>query len=289
MKRLKTSDIGNSTALPIKSGTLEFIQDAYKETIANLITGLIPVSATDTIYIISGCINTGTGANYIISSGVVYVNDEVYNVDAVTFTLTGLQKAYARIAITQFITNADPVAFTDGVTRNVHNIRKIVIENTTASSSLPEYKDFIKIGAWLKGDVKQVDVSTAYIAVNFDETGLGRLERLGWAICNGANNTFDRARRTAVGYDPTTFVSGNNFTQLRNVFGAENHTLTEAQLPAISRDLKVPLSSLPSGNTGITYAGNTPVLVTVDTISFGSGQTHNNMQPSIVTLFIQKI
>ena len=62
--------------------------------------------------------------------------------------MTGLQKTYARIETTQYLTNADPVQFTDGVSRNVHNIRKIVIENTVTSSGLPEFINFINVGQW---------------------------------------------------------------------------------------------------------------------------------------------
>lgn len=148
MKILNISDISSSTAMPIKSGTLQFLQDAHKEAIAGLVTNVIPTPLANTIYILSGCKNTTTAPIHTLTAGVLYYNGEIFNFDGATFTLTGLQKAYARIETTQYITNADPVQFTDGVSRNVHNIRKIVIENTTTSSGLPEFINFVNVGQW---------------------------------------------------------------------------------------------------------------------------------------------
>lgn len=148
MKILNISDISSSTAMPIKSGTLQFLQDAHKEAIAGLVTNVIPTPLANTIYILSGCKNTTTAPIHTLTAGVLYYNGEIFNFDGATFTLTGLQKAYARIETTQYITNADPVQFTDGVSRNVHNIRKIVIENTITSSGLPEFINFVNVGQW---------------------------------------------------------------------------------------------------------------------------------------------
>ena len=125
MKKIDVSNITTSVAMPIKSGTLQFLQDAYKESLNSVISNLVDNPQTDTIYILSGCVNSGTLPVHNISPGVLYVNGEVYDFAGATFTLSGLQKAYARIETTQYTTNADPVEFTDGVERNVHNVRKI--------------------------------------------------------------------------------------------------------------------------------------------------------------------
>lgn len=148
MKVLNISDISSSNAMPIKSGTLQFLQDAHKEALAGLVTNVIPTPIANTIYILSGCKNSTTAPIHTLSAGVLFYNGEIFNFDGATFTLTGLQKAYARIETTQYLTNADPVQFTDGVSRNVHNVRKIVIENTTVSSGLPEFINFINVGQW---------------------------------------------------------------------------------------------------------------------------------------------
>lgn len=148
MKVLNITDISSSNAMPIKAGTLQFLQDAHKEAIAGLITNVIPLPLPNTVYILSGCKNLTTAPIHTLTAGVLFYNGEIFNFDGATFTLTGLQKAYARIETTQYLTNADPVQFTDGVSRNVHNIRKVVIENTVTSSGLPEFIDFINVGQW---------------------------------------------------------------------------------------------------------------------------------------------
>ena len=77
MKVLKISDISSSNAMPIKAGTLQFLQDAHKETIAGLITNLIPTPDPNTIYILSGCKNSTIAPIHTLSAGVLYYNSEI--------------------------------------------------------------------------------------------------------------------------------------------------------------------------------------------------------------------
>jgi hypothetical protein len=57
---------------------------------------------------------------------------------------------------------------------------------------------------WLRGDIKEVSCTAAYLAANFLPTGLnkglGIGERIGWAICNGNNDTPNDKGRVVVGY-----------------------------------------------------------------------------------------
>lgn len=134
------------------------------------------------------------------------------------------------------------------------------------------------------GEVKQSFFSGAYLTANFNSTGLGINEMEGFALCNGQNGTYDMRRRTPVCYDPTTYVSGNNYSVVGNTFGEENHTLIEAELPVINIQGHIPVAGTTAGGgTGFQpYASGT-----ADTI--GGGQSHNNMQPSIVSVFYQRI
>jgi hypothetical protein len=273
MKVLNISNISSSNAMPIKSGTLQFLQDAHKETIAGLITNLIPNPDVNTIYILSGCKNSTVAPIHTLSAGVLYYNGEIYNFDGATFTLTGLQKAYARIQTTQYLTNADPVQFTDGVSRNVHNIRKIVIENTTVSSGLPEFKDFVVINNWLKGDTKEVVCDSTYLATNFDGTGLGRLERLGWAIMNGNNGTPNDNGRTVIAY-------GSSYTTLEATGGSKDAVVVEHSHTVTTATSDVDGTSLSSGSG---------TLGTHTTSTTGVSGVDKNMQPYVVRLRIMKI
>jgi microcystin-dependent protein len=178
---------------------------------------------------------------------------------------------------------------------------------------------------WLKGDIKEVDCTDAYIAANFTNTGLGTGEREGWAICNGQNGTRNRIGRVSVAWGGATPPAGSGATSHPSIGGtgladlnpaiyggAVTHTLTVTEMPAHSHLMK-------QGNAGPTATPlNTPIYASGDdytqntfsndatrlpstNITGGAGSTstnnssggsavsHNNMQPYIVTLFIQKL
>lgn len=280
MKILNISDISSSNAMPVKSGTLQFLQDAHKETVAGLITNILPNPISGTVYIISGCVNSGTGSVYNISAGVIYYNGEIFNFDGASFTLTGLQKTYARIETTQYITNADPVQFTDGVNRNVHNIRKFVVENTITSSGLPEFINFVTVpSSSLRGDLKEIVCDDTYLAKYFDATGLGRLERTGWAITNGQNGTPSDAGKVIISY-------GGGYT-LGQTGGSENavvvshtHTFEAYRTANLSSGLRFGDNS--DYQTGLTEG-------VTSNASNGETGVGKNMQPFVVRLRIMKL
>ncbi len=128
MKILKLDDITGAASMPLKKGTLQFLQDSYKEAINALGIGLVGSSYNpNTVYALSGCINTGVSGGYVISSGAVFYQGEVYLVDAVSFTPTGTDTAILDLDIENYSINADPVTFTDTTTHSIHNIRKVTI------------------------------------------------------------------------------------------------------------------------------------------------------------------
>jgi len=101
-------------------------------------------------YVLNGMLNIGSGLNYIISSGSVFDPNtgEVFLCDGNTFTASVGQVAVVSLVTTQYSTYADPVTFTDGVTRNVHNIRKIQVTAGTAGGSgttdyICDYSDLV--------------------------------------------------------------------------------------------------------------------------------------------------
>lgn len=127
MKKLITSEISDSAQMKLKSGTLQFLQDANAEALSAICKGLIGANYSDSqIYILWGCVNTGSGNNYIISAGAVFYGGEIYLVDAATFTLNA-NVAIFSIVITQYQINADPTTFSDSSVHNIHNIRKMSI------------------------------------------------------------------------------------------------------------------------------------------------------------------
>lgn len=147
MKTLSISPITNTARFPFKKGTLQFLQDAHKETVANLIIGLIGSTYNPfTAYVIYGCENSGSGLSYNITDGYIFYLGELYQVSATSFTASSGQVAVLSITTTQYTTNADPVTFTDATTHNVHNIRAITIASGVSGSGLADYSDVNFIG-----------------------------------------------------------------------------------------------------------------------------------------------
>ena len=136
-------------------------------------------------------------------------------------------------------------------------------------------------GSYLTGDVKMVNCTNAYLTANFDSTGLGIAERLGWAICNGANGTRNMNGKVPLPY-------GSSYLTLGATGGEATHTLTTAETPNIS--VSFTGSNDDNGDDGayIITSPNSPNTVHTLT-STGGGGAHNNMQPYVVTLFIQKL
>jgi hypothetical protein len=142
MRKLITSSVTNTTALPIKAGTLEHLQLAYQE-VANALARNAIRRDTDTTraYILFGCVNSGSTGSMNVSAGAIYYAGEIYLIDA--FTLTVSLAAVAGFTTTYYGTNADPVTFTDGVARNIHEIRKITFTNAASGSGVFDFNDMV--------------------------------------------------------------------------------------------------------------------------------------------------
>lgn len=136
-------------------------------------------------------------------------------------------------------------------------------------------------GSYLTGDVKMVNCTNVYLTANFDSTGLGIAERLGWAICNGANGTRNMNGKVPLPY-------GSSYLTLGATGGEATHTLTVSEVPALS--VSYTGSNDDTGDDGSYIITSSTEPNTVHTLtSTGGGGAHNNMQPYVVTLFIQKL
>ena len=286
MKILDLSPITSTNEFPVKSGTLQFIQDSYKESISQALSSLVESVDPTQVYILSGLQNSGSGATYNVAQGVVYFNGELFDVPAFNFTLTGSQLPYPSVVTTQYTTNADPVTFTDGTPRNVHNIRKFGVQATTTYAGIMDYDAWYRVAPWLKGDTKEVVCDSAYITANFDSTGLGKKERTGWAIMNGNNGTHNDNGLVVVGYGssyPTLEVTGGTKDA---VVVEHSHTISNIGESRYGKNSGDPGTQLhPSEGDSSDY--HQVPTVTADTT--GVSGTNMNMQPYVVRLRIQKI
>ncbi|MDI6032692.1 hypothetical protein QLS91_06360 [Flavobacterium sp. LB2P84] len=156
-------------------------------------------------------------------------------------------------------------------------------EKNTASELRAVFNAFAP-SLYLKGDVKEIDCDNTYLALNFDNTGLGINDRAGWAICNGLNGTKDRNGRSSIGY-------GSSYTTIGATGGAKDAILvTHDHTASISNTTGTDYNKFVSQNGGT--GGSTSSASgsgTISTSQTGESGTNKNYHPFIVTLFIQKL
>lgn len=148
MKKLEIAPYtSSSVGFPVKQGTWDFLQLAFQEAIAASIiaplSGFVSPYDPTVVYILYGCVATGSTTTSI-TAGAIFFNGEIYLVPAQSFSSPANgNTTVANLLTTQYLTNADPVQFTDGNNHNVHNIRTVqwawaasgtgTISTTTAS------------------------------------------------------------------------------------------------------------------------------------------------------------
>jgi hypothetical protein len=307
MKRLDLSNINSGASLPLKSGSLEFIQDSYKEIIGALVLDINRdfVGTTTTINGITGYyyLNVINGVNITVvgdiwtfSDGYVYVKDEIYpfigcSIDVSTINPVVNSFLYFKLIKTQYVgngLNADPVTFTDGSQHNIHDIRSISLE-VSATDPSGIGKLYLQSGILRKkkdnyiiGDIRIINNPQTDM---FDSTGLYNPTNSsnyyyystynGWAICNGQNGTIDMRGRVPVGYDPVNYPIGSTG-------GSKDAVLVEHDHEVVGYSGTLPLAQ--GGGVGMLGA-NTTLTTSTEGVS-GVGK---NMQPYIVVLYIQKV
>lgn len=145
---------------------------------------------------------------------------------------------------------------------------------------------------YLTGDIKEVDCTTAYVLENFDNTGLGINERVGWAICNGLNGTKDRVGRSSIGYGDTFpavgFTSGSKDT----VLVSHDHAAVAAVNPSSefsTTNKYLAAYRTSGGDTEYGLQGTSTAPTTGITTTEGESGENKNYHPYIVTLMIQKL
>lgn len=137
-------------------------------------------------------------------------------------------------------------------------------------------------GATFTNEMKLLDETNAYIIANFDGSGLGTNEMLGYAICNGQNGTRDWRGRVPLGYDNSVYPT------LGAVGGEASHVLTINEIPSHTHEIDYNLNDA-GGSGSQRVLNNGTTAGTNVTKSTGGGQYHNNLQPYRVVLYVMKL
>ncbi|MFB6456566.1 hypothetical protein ACE38W_14945 [Chitinophaga sp. Hz27] len=310
MKKINISSVSDSVGMPVKAGTITHLQSAYQEAVAALGSSIAGSGYDSTkVYILTGCQNIGTGINYNISAGSVFYNGEVYLVDATNFTIVSPNNAAISIVPSASTTTgltyfsdptADPVQFTDGIQRNVHEIRKCVIQPGLSGGGIADYNNWIDVNRRIQGAIGQIvmwkwptgDPISKYWDIS---SGSGiHPYTIGWQLCNGKNGTIDMSGCMPVQFDPgqpefsIPYVSRG---------GEKTHTLSISELPIFTpkasnsdADLHIVTrktnahSGLGLNNVSDGYESEIATLAPI-----GGGAAHNNMPPYIASAYAQRI
>lgn len=143
MRSINTSAVSSSAGMPVKKGTIEHLQLAYKEVFNEILKSTIGSSySTTTPYRLYGAQLVDQGGDYFSTTkGSIFYNGELYLVDEVGASGIYMGDTIGlTISQTQFTSAiADPVTFTDTSVHNVHDIKKMNYFNSLVSGadSLP--------------------------------------------------------------------------------------------------------------------------------------------------------
>lgn len=270
MKILDVSAVTDSASMPLKSGSLAFIQAAYKDTNTAIVTSLLGFTPSAVIgYRLVGGLITNVGSTYTVTDGYLYFNTELFRIQGSTFNLGSGEQVFGKITNIPYPA-ADPVLFGDGVDRNIHLDRIITFKNDISGDVL--YSNTIPTSVWQKGDIKWVYVDSSYIVANFHSNGLGKNEREGWRICNGIDSP-SMDGRTPIGW-------GSNYSTVGTQGGSEDAVLVEHNHDSNGY--------IPGGSQGIA-GGSFIYKNTVKTSTEGESGIGKNMQPYTVLLCIVKL
>lgn len=140
-------------------------------------------------------------------------------------------------------------------------------------------------GSTLTGDVQLVDCSDAYITANFDGTGLGISDRVGWAICNGNNGTRNWNGKVPLSY-------GVDYTTMGATGGSKDAVVVDHTHKTIASTGAIAFhnASTHFNDGGETWAsGGTTDEKLTGIVNEGVSGTNKNMQPYTVVLAIMKL
>jgi hypothetical protein len=269
-KRLNLSHLGG---LPYTQGDLIWLQASYNGAFAAMSNFI---------------------GDKVIITGMIEAGGEV---SAGWISLAGELVPFASGAIGtgEFIIEQTAVTrnFSDGST---YDIRVERIAKFSAGGP-NQYTDLVRLATLKldmpkKGEIKMINCNNAYIAANFDVSGLGINERLGWARCNGINGTINME-----GIFPVGFNSADaDYDEVGKTGGSKTHTLTVDQIPSHRHQISTtgnqagvdPGRAIQRSSTnGDAYSNGGGVQPYLE--ATGGGLPHENRPPFKTLLFIEKL
>lgn len=271
----KQIDLTNIGGYPLSQEDLAHLQSSYVDAFAAL-AGMVGNKV-----IITGMLEAAGS----VTAGWISINNEL-----VPFLAGAI--GTGEYSIVETIT---PLTFHDGSNNEVLITR--IAQFSVGGDQ--QYAELVRIGTLKNdmpkiGDIKMVHCDNTYIAANFDGTGLGINERVGWAICNGINETVDMGDMFPMAYK-------NGVREMGDTGGSKEVTLASNQQGTFT--VQTSRDDISGGSASVTaslkFNGNeAPTNGGSNQSSFGTALTVNlsaaaipidKMNPFKTLLFIQKI
>jgi hypothetical protein len=288
----------------LRSTNLSYLAEGVVEAIAATLVNA-PAAAGNQ-YILKGVAVTATSTGVIITGGYVYYKasgedyGQVYKVVAGNVSFGTPQSGDTRELVSLHIVNNEedlnPVQYGDGTTNDVYQDQILELRADTS-------------GAFLLSDLKwRADKAGAGVIVDWysrpglgltdvvdADTGLGIGPMLGYAICDGRNDTPDQRGMWRVSYDERTVDPSNDiwdtlYSEIGNTMGEKAHLLTadESGLPEHNHVTGLP--SVGGGSDISVFGGGTDNnLGGVNGGARSAVDAHENRPPSRVFATFQKI
>jgi hypothetical protein len=263
----KRIDLSNLGGFPLQEDTLDFMQSSYRGAFAGIANMCGSKTILYGVQVIAGNVTDGWIA---------------YNGELIPF-IGGV--AGADVVITE-LPNVVPETFEDG------SIRDVYFTKTATCGALGDFPftDLVPLlslkNIWRPGDIKERYCDAAYIAANFDVSGYGINNEIGWRI-------FSSQVPASAGKVFVNLNTGDvTFNTIGNNGGEKTHTLNTSEMPTHTHPV-VPPDSDDNAGFGKTTTGNSAHegtgIASYNTGSAGLGSPHNNLQPYFVILKLVKL
>lgn len=140
MNNIDTLQIVDPTVQqPFLGKSLKFLQDANLEAFNNAVITFIDASGRTydptKVYILWGCVVTGVTVGpgtCTMTAGAIFYNGEIYTVQSTSGSVGAGFTVYSQVIV--LTGTPDPVNFSDGSYKNVHNVRQFILQNMTTGS-----------------------------------------------------------------------------------------------------------------------------------------------------------